>query len=152
MAKLEPGKRQRSPWCYQYAAKFVCIQNNPQTSAGTNALVSGDYKTVVNVHNPNDHVVRLQSKVALGSKEFVSQFKGASLGPDEVRSYSCTDVNGHKFPDANLIHGATEGFLVIESTDSLDVVCVYTAGTLGGDVTSLEVENVREREIRRIDE
>jgi hypothetical protein len=46
------------------------------------------------------------------------------------------------------IHGA-EGFLVIESTDSLDVVAVYTAGKRGGEVESIDVEQVPERKIRR---
>lgn len=45
--------------------------------------------------------------------------------------------------DLHLIHGF-EGFLVIESTHSLDVVAVYTAGTKEG-VTSMDVERVFER-------
>jgi len=40
--------------------------------------------------------------------------------------------------------GGFEGFLIIESTHSLDVVAVYTAGTKEG-VTSMDVERVFER-------
>jgi hypothetical protein len=36
---------------------------------------------------------------------------------------------------------------VIESTLSLDVVAVYTAGARGGDVTSIDVEHVPERRL-----
>ena len=138
--------RRSSPFCFQYAAKFVCISNDPNTSIATASLLSGNYKTVVNVHNPNDRAVKIRTKVALGAKEFISQFLDASLGPDEVKRFACNDINSHKF-DANLIHGASEGFLVIESTDSLDVVAVYTAGPLRGDVASIEVERVRERQL-----
>ena len=46
------------------------------------------------------------------------------------------------------IHGA-EGFLVIESPLSLDVVAVYTAGKRAPDdaVQSIAVERVRERKV-----
>jgi hypothetical protein len=71
----------------------------------------------------------------------------ASLGPDEVKRITCNEINNHKF-EAKLVHGATEGFLVIESTDSLDVVAVYTAGGLRGDVASIDVERVYERQLR----
>jgi len=37
------------------------------------------------------------------------------------------------------------GFLVIESTHSLDVTTVYTAGKLRGEVESIAVEQIRER-------
>jgi hypothetical protein len=45
------------------------------------------------------------------------------------------------------VHGL-EGFLVIESTASLDVTAVHMAGPRGEDVASIAVEQVRERQIR----
>jgi eukaryotic-like serine/threonine-protein kinase len=48
--------------------------------------------------------------------------------------------------DIHLIHGF-EGFLVIESTASLNVVAVYTAGPRGGEVASIDVEQVPERRL-----
>ena len=147
MAKPKQPTKRRDPYCFQYAAKFVCINNNPDTSIRTGSLLPGNYKTVVNVHNPSDRTVKIRSKVALGANEFVSRFMNASLGPDEVTRFACNEINSHKFPGATLIHGATEGFLVIESTDSLDVVAVYTAGALRGDVASIDVEQVSERRI-----
>jgi hypothetical protein len=137
-----------SPYSFQYAAKFVCISNNPNTSIATASLLSGNYKTVVNVHNPNDRAVKIRTKVALGAKAFISKFKDASLGPDELKRIACAEIGDHEF-EANLVHGATEGFLVIESSDSLDVVAVYTAGALRGDVASIDVEQVRERQLHK---
>ena len=46
----------------------------------------------------------------------------------------------------HLIHGF-EGFLVVESTQSLDVVAVYTAGARGAEVASIDVEHVPERRL-----
>ena len=146
MPKAKQPTKRSSPYLFQYAAKFVCIQNNPDTSIATASLLRGDYKTVVNVHNPNDRAVRIRTKVALGAKDFISRFASASLDPDELKRFACNEINNHKFK-ASLIQGATEGFLVIESTDSLDVVAVYTAGPLRGDVASIDVEQVRERPI-----
>ena len=146
MPKPKKTYRPRSPYRFQYAAKFVCIKNNPDTSISTGSLLPGDYRTVVNVHNPNDRAVKIRTKVALGAKQFISQFKNAGIGPDELRRFACDAINSHKF-EAPPIHGATEGFLVIESTHSLDVVAVYTAGPLRGDVASIDVEQVRERQL-----
>lgn len=147
MPKPKQPTKRRSPYCFQYAAKFVCISNNPATSISTASLLPGNYKTVVNVHNPNDQAVKIRTKVALGAKEFISRFVNASLGPDEVTRFACDEINNRKFDGAILIHGVTEGFLVIESTDSLDVVAVYTAGPIRGDVASIDIEQVRERQI-----
>ena len=147
MPKAKQPTKRRSPYRVQYAAKFVCISNNPDTSIATASLLPGNYKTVVNVHNPNDRAVRIRTKVALGAKEFISRFVNASLGPDEVTRFACDEINNRKFEGGILIHGATEGFLVIESTDSLDVVAIYTAGPLRGDVASIDVEQVRERQL-----
>jgi hypothetical protein len=45
-----------------------------------------------------------------------------------------------------LIHGI-EGFLVIQSSQSLDVTAVYTAGPRAGEVASIDVEQIRGRRI-----
>jgi hypothetical protein len=46
------------------------------------------------------------------------------------------------------IHGA-EGFLVVESAHSLDVTAVYTAGPVAEGVHSIDVEQIRERQLTR---
>jgi hypothetical protein len=45
------------------------------------------------------------------------------------------------------IHGV-EGFVVIESTDVLDVIGVYTASPRGGEVQSLALQQANERKLR----
>jgi hypothetical protein len=127
---------------FQYAAKFLCTSNIPGTSQTTTSLLPGSYQTAVNLHNPNSTTIRFRMKLALASLEApqISSFIGGGLKPDQAGKVDCGDLQ--KF-DLHLIHGF-EGFLVIESTHSLDVVAVYTAGTKDG-VTSMSVERVFER-------
>ncbi len=138
-----PTNKQRT-YGYQYAAKFVCTSNIPDSSVQTASLLTGIYKTVVNVHNPNEKAVKIRTRVTLGSESFISSFKDAGLKPGELTRFGCNQIGDHEFK-ANLIHGVSEGFLIIQSTGSLDVAAVYTAGPLGKQVASIDVEHVRER-------
>src|SRR6185436_17979746 len=106
----------------------------------TTAVVPGVYQTAVNIHNPNPQVARLRKKLAVRSGE-ISAFVDGQLKPDETTSVDCSQVQNFGIA---FIHGF-EGFLVIESTLSLDVVAVYTAGARGGEVASIDVEHVPER-------
>ena len=54
----------------------------------------------------------------------ISAFVDGQLKPDEATSVDCSQVQDFGI---TFVHGF-EGFLVIESTLSLDVVAVYTAG------------------------
>ena len=127
---------------FQYAAKFLCTSNIPGTSQTTTSLLPGSYQTVVNIHNPNSTTIRFRMKLALASLQNpqISNFIDGGLKPDQAGKVDCSDLRNF---DLQLIHGF-EGFLVIESTHSLDVVAVYTAGTKDG-VTSMDVERVFER-------
>ena len=127
---------------YQYAVKFLCISNIPGTSQTTTAVLPGVYQTAVNIHNPNPQVARLRTKLAVRTGQ-ISPFVDSQLKPDEASSVDCSQVQ--KF-GITFIHGF-EGFLVIESTLSLDVVAVYTAGPRGGEVASIDVEHVPERRL-----
>ena len=127
---------------YQYATKFLCTANLPGTSQTTTAVVPGVYQTAVNIHNPNPQVARLQKKLAVRSGE-ISAFVDGQLKPDEATSVDCSQVQNFGIA---FIHGF-EGFLVIESTLSLDVVAVYTAAPRGGEVSSIDVEHVPERKL-----
>lgn len=140
----ETSEGRHSPYRFQYAAKFICTSNIPGTSQTTNSLLPGSYQTVINVHNPGYRPVKFRVKVALGGKQLISKFIDGRLGPDEVTRFVCKDLRD-KF-GMKLIHGA-EGFLVIESTLSLDVIAVYTAGPVSGYVSSIDVEQVHERVI-----
>jgi hypothetical protein len=127
---------------YQYAVKFLCTANIPGTSQTSTAVLPGVYQTAVNIHNPNPQVVRLRKKLAVRSGQ-ISAFVDSQLKPDEATSVDCSQVQTFGI---TLIHGF-EGFLVIESTLSLDVVAVYTAGPRGGEVAGIDVEHVPERRL-----
>ena len=139
MAKSQ--KLQQTGYPFQYAVKFICTANIPGTSQTSAAVLPGVYQTAVNIHNPQSIRVKLRKKIASGLG--ISKYFDAILGPDAVQHVNCSQINdfGIRF-----IHGF-EGFLVIESTHSLDVVAVYTAGATGGQVTSIDVEQIRERKL-----
>ena len=124
-------KIQRNPYRFHYAVKFICTANIPGTS--------GVYQTAVNIHNPQFTRVKLRKKIASGLG--ISKYFESIIGPDAVQHVNCAQINDFGI---RLIHGF-EGFLVIESTHSLDVVAVYTAGPSGKQVASIDVEQIRER-------
>ena len=125
---------------FQYAAKFLCTANIPGTSQTTTSLLPGSYQTVVNLHNPNKETASLRIKIAVAGGP-ISKFKRSKLGPDEAAKVDCSAIRDFGI---HAIHGV-EGFLVIESDLSLDVIAVYTAGK--SEVQSIDVEQVRERQI-----
>jgi hypothetical protein len=130
---------------YHYAAKFLCITNQPGTSARSESVVPGSYRTAVNIHNPHDDSARFRMKLALGS--IISDFVADGLGPDEMTRVDCRRISTEFFnkpDDPDFIHGV-EGFLVIQSSHSLDVTAVYSAAELGGSVQSIDVEQISER-------
>ena len=127
---------------FQYAAKFLCTSNIPGTSQTSTALLPGVYQTAVNIHNPNRKTAYLRKKLAVASGE-ISGFLEQKLEPDAASRVDCNDISSFGI---RLIHGF-EGFLVIESDVSLDVVAVYTAGKRGAEVESIDVEHVPERKI-----
>ena len=137
-ASIQPTVRYR----FQYATKFLCTANIPGTSQTTTALLPGVYQTAVNIHNPNRQTVDLRKKLAVANGQ-VSGFINQKLEPDAATRVDCSDISGFGI---HVIHGF-EGFLVIESTRSLDVVAVYTAGKKGAEVESMDVEHVPERKI-----
>ena len=140
MAKTK--KIVRSPYGFQYAVKFICTSNDPGTSQTTDAFVPGDYQTAVNIHNPQNVLVKFRKKIA--SPIGISKWYNDALKPDAVERVTCAQL-----PDfgLRLIHGF-EGFLVIESTHSIDVVAVYTARALGQQVSTMDVEQIKERKLQ----
>jgi hypothetical protein len=137
-ALIRPTARYR----FQYAVKFLCTANIPGTSQTTSALLPGVYQTAVNIHNPQRKTVELRKKLAVAGGG-ISKFINQKLEPDAAARVDCADVPSF---DLHLIHGF-EGFIVIESTQSLDVVAVYTAGARGAEVASIDVEHVPERRL-----
>jgi hypothetical protein len=132
----------RSAYSFQYAVKFICTSNIPGTSQTTDAFVPGNYQTAVNIHNPQNILVKIRKKIA--SPIGISKFFDGSLKPDAVERVTCSQLRDF---DLHLIHGF-EGFLVIESTHSLDVVAVYTACGQGQQVSTMDVEQIKERKLQ----
>ncbi len=126
-------------YCFQYAAKFICASHIPGTSQTSDAVLPGNYQTCVNIHNPHDTKFKIRMKLA-ASNELISAWITDGLVGDGVVRVTCDKIK--KF-ELRLIHGF-EGFLVIESPCSLDVIAVYTAGGKEG-VASIAVEQVKER-------
>lgn len=110
---------------FQYAAKFVCGRNDSPIAA------SGQYFTIVNVHNPSPlRTVEFRKKFAraLPGEEAgrITPFFQAALRPDEAMGIDCPDIYQH----TNIPHGTfIEGYVVLHTPMELDVVSVYTAGT-----------------------
>ena len=134
-------KATRSVYKFQYAAKFLCTANIPGTSLTSDAVLPGEYRTAVNIHNPQLKGTRLRKKLA--SSIGISKYFESGLEPDAVETVTCAQVPNFGL---HLVHGF-EGFLVIESTHSLDVVAVYTAAPNKGQVSSIEVETIKERKL-----
>jgi len=128
---------------FQYAVKFLCTANIPGTSQTSSSVVPGAYQTAINIHNPNNQPVRFRKKIAVPGFE-PSKFIDDELKPDYATKVDCSQIRDFGIP---FIHGA-EGFLVIESALSLDVTAVYTAAPNRGEVSSIDVEQIRERVLR----
>jgi hypothetical protein len=137
---------------FQYAAKFLCTANIPMTSQTTPSVLPGSYRTVVNIHNPQGQSVQFRKKLAVSvpparqTPGEVSRFIEDRLAADEALSVDCDRI-GRDF-GLSFIHGA-EGFLVLESPESLDVTAVYTAGHYDGQVESIAVEQINERKLSK---
>ncbi len=74
------------------------------------------------------------------------------LGPDEALKVDCIDIRGKVFPNG-FPTPYIKGFVITQSTESLDVAAVYTTANLDGKKvgrhSSIDVEQIRERQIDR---
>ena len=75
------------------------------------------------------------------------------LGPDEALEVDCEDIRHKLFP-SGFPSPYIEGFVVIESNESLDVTAVYTTAALDEDNRALhnsgiEVMQVHERVVKK---
>jgi hypothetical protein len=117
-----------------YSAKFVC-----GTSAGPDPVVAGDYRSAINVYNPNGFNVFLRKKVVLAEREPAA---GGEFGDISGWRYEVIPSSGAFEIDCDDIRSFFEGvpsfikgFVVIETMDEpsgvafngeLDVVPVHT--------------------------
>ena len=150
MPRKKSAKAVAPRFAFQYAMKFICTSNIPGTSQTTTSLLPGSYATVVNIHNPNSQAAGFRMKLAVSTSTeidppLISSFIQDKLKPDQATKVDCSRIREFGL---HLIHGF-EGFLVIESTLSLDVVAVYTAAKNDGNgVESMDVEYIPERKLR----
>jgi hypothetical protein len=151
---LPPADAPTGTRSYQYAAAIACgIQPDPQAML----LTQGFYATTINIHNPGYGPVTFRKKLALTFPPReqrpgdVIHIANDALGPDEALKVDCTDLEKRLFP-GGFPQRFIQGFVVIQSSASLDVTGVYTTGTLDqrGRIThsSIAVEEVRERRLR----
>ena len=51
-----------SQFRFQYAAKFLCTADLPGTSLRDPAVLPGEYRTIISIHNPQNRSVQLRKK------------------------------------------------------------------------------------------
>lgn len=137
---------------FEYAAKIVCgLQKDPRDMR----LTRGFYATTINIHNPAALTTKFFKKLALtyppdeqrpGKIFPIGQ---DSLGPDEALKVDCNDIRKRLFPNG-FPEPYIEGFVVIQSRESMDVTSVYTTAALDregnpSEQRGIEVEQIRER-------
>jgi len=131
---------------FEYAAKVVCGEARERGEP----LAPGFYFTEVNVYNPHDRPVRLRKRLMLSVPPGRQQEGEVvldelhALGPERALAVDC----GYLGPHVEQVHSGSyfTGFLVIESTASVDVTAVYTtAGSQESTAPAIAVEQVKER-------
>lgn len=128
----------------QFAVKFVCGDPAPRGVE----LGRGRYATAINVHNPSlDEPAAFRFKVAVALPRVeegpISEFRSVRLSPDGAVEIDCPTIQ--KMAEDPIF---AKGFVVIVTTQELDVVAVYTAASPdpdGGRVKSLDVETIEPR-------
>lgn len=131
----------------QYSAKFLCGQTNEEEAEHGNGMAAyGMYFTVVNIHNPSEKEIVAKMKVATtkpdGQPGEISPFRPIKLGGDQALAVDCSEIRALAKAPA----GFLDGFLVVESDFSLDVVAVYT-GAAKGLLETFGIERVYERKL-----
>jgi len=137
---------------FSYAAKIVCgLQRDPKDMR----LARGFYATTINIHNPGDDAAKFFKKLALSfppeeqKPGKIFRISEDTLKPDEALKVDCNDIRRRLFPNG-FPTPYIEGFVVIESAQSLDVTAVYSTAALDkdGNVTThsgIDVEQINER-------
>jgi hypothetical protein len=128
----------------EYAVKFVCGNNGNPLDA---AAAIGAYFTAINVHNPGNEAVAFVHKVALAEPgrpgrhtSIVAPFR---LAYDEATEVDCLQILRELVAGGITPGRFYTGFFVIQATQQLDVVAVYTAApSRGAPVATMTTERV----------
>jgi hypothetical protein len=162
---LKAGDDEEQRFRFQYAAKFTC---GFVPSTAVDRVIQGQYATAVAIHNPQRKDMTLRKKIALvfppGSQQpgHVSPFITEKLGPDQALEVACKEIPSEFFPGATFPSTFVQGFLVIETTRSVDVIATYSAGpatvppgpgpsapVAALTVATVDVERIKERKLSK---
>ncbi len=133
-----------TPPAFMYTAKWICNIANPffaglpldTNRAESIGLVPGEYKTDINVHNPNAGNVTITKKIVASLAESQNVFnvpKGEAftlVGPDAAFRMDCLDIFLHLPCPLFCINSpiAAKGFVsFFSSAPNLDVVAEYSS-------------------------
>jgi hypothetical protein len=135
LAVVVVGPAAAQEFRFEYAVKLICgAPDRP-------ALAPGRYYTAINIHNPSTGGIVLRKKFALTgpteSSVAPTPFLLKKLGPDYAFEVDCANkyLAEKRF---------AKGFAVIQSPIELDVVAVYTAGSVAGtdSLITMDLERV----------
>ena len=117
----------------------------PELGIAIPALVPGDYNTAVNIHNPWNEPANITQRLTLSAPRWRPPISGGdildTLEPQAAFSINCLNMKySYGLPADAQVPGG-EGFLVIHSDRTLDVVAVYTANvTSGGQSAGVSID------------
>lgn len=137
-AAQTPALAQPTP-IYEYAVKVVCGRMDRDNRI---PVAPGVYATAINIHNPG-RLVLTRRKVAVagrGAPGPISAFETTLLDRDQAMHLDCEMIQRQ----AGGVD-ALDGFVVIQSSNVIDVVAVYTTGK--EEVTTFATERVPMRRI-----
>lgn len=137
------GENEMAICSFEYVAKVICGEMPEQGGP----LAVGRYVTEVNVYNPQEHPVGLRKTLVLtfppGDQQEgeIPLQEEHPLAPGRAIGVDCRYL-GRKVPPGPFFIG----FLVIESTESVDVTAVYTTeGLRELTAPGIAVEQIKER-------
>lgn len=114
---------------FQYVAKYACSPEvGPVSSYFASASVT-QYRTTINVHNPNSVPVTIGKKAVVALREnlqrgTISPVMSLDLKPDEAIAIDCKDI---KALLGGVAQPGGDGLVVVYSNTPLDVWAVYTS-------------------------
>jgi len=139
---------------FQYAVKTLCTLRGEFGSA----MVPGQYRTLINIHNPTEKKIEVARKFALAGSPgdppggiSVTPYKSFVLGPDQAVAVNCFDIANFFCPINGICVDfiAIDGFLVLNSASELDVVAVYSGAPKAGGVSTLDAEIIPPRKLAK---
>jgi hypothetical protein len=131
-----------------YSIKFLCGRGSESFG-----VKPANYATAINIHNFHDETVTLKKKVVIAHREgeppgeVTPYTDNVSLGSNIAIEVDCVDICellGEEDPATGRCMRFLKGFVVIESSQPLNIVAVYTSSTGGwfGGGFSMDIEYI----------